>query len=310
MKDKLWDVYIYGDINIDLVLPRKEVIPPPGEEWDVERMDTFIGGGAALFLLGIGKLSLKGIFEGAVGEDLYGRWIISQLEAYGIDTHLLAIHPYLKTGISISFTDQKNRSFLTNRGTNGEIDLKKMDIVAASQAKFVHMTGYNGRKNHQDYLEALQKLKEQTDTQISFDLGWDESGEWYEGIFELLPYIDVLFMNEEEAIHYSRKQTVQEAAALFGSQAKVVALKLGKKGSLAYCHGKLFEAKGFLVEAVDTTGAGDSFNAGFIYGMLKTGDVSQSLRIGNACGALSVTAYGGNTNFPTEAELYRFLESH
>lgn len=310
MKDKLWDVYIYGDINIDLVLPRVATIPPQGEEWDVEKMDTFIGGGAALFLLGIGKLSLKGIFDGSVGDDLYGHWIISQLEAYGIDTRLLKVHQSLKTGISISFTDQKNRSFLTYRGTNGDIDLSKMNFDAARQAKLVHITGYHGRQNHQTYLKTLQALKKETDTKISFDLGWDESGEWYEGIVELLPYIDVLFMNEEEALHYSRKQNPKEAAAYFGRLAKVVALKLGKAGSLAYENGQYFEAKGFEVEAVDTTGAGDSFNAGFIYGIIKTKDISQSLRIANACGALSVTAYGGNTHFPTEDALHRFLESH
>ena len=140
-------------------------------------------------------------------------------------------------------------------------------------------------------------------------MGWDSTGEWKKEIYELFPYIDVLFMNETEAIHYGRKETAKEAGSDFAQYCPVVALKLGKEGSIAFADGKMYQKSRYKVEAVDTTGAGDSFNAGFIYGYLSGKTVEECLSCGNACGALSVTALGGNTGFPKEEQLWEFIRS-
>ena len=86
-------------------------------------------------------------------------------------------------------------------------------------------------------------------------------------------------------------------------------IKLGKKGSLAVKDGVTYEAPAFSVKAVDTTGAGDSFNAGFIYGYLRQMDIRACLECGNGCGALNVTALGGNTGFPDEETLHTFIKA-
>lgn len=115
-------------------------------------------------------------------------------------------------------------------------------------------------------------------------------------------------MNETEAIHYSRKISAKEAIVDFSKYCKLVVAKLGKNGSIAISDGKEYEASSYHVTAVDTTGAGDSFNAGFIYGFLKGKTVMECLKYGNGCGALSVTELGGNTGFPTEEELSEFIK--
>ncbi len=308
MKHKKWDVFIYGDVNIDIVIPGVEKFPEPGQEDITDTMDTFVGGGAALFTLGVGKLGLKAVFQGSVGKDCYGKFIMEEFQKNNVDQSLLSISDKNKTGISLSFTNEKDRSFLTYRGTNAEINISEIDLTKVKQARHIHITGYEGRANHREYIKLLTEVKKLEDVTVSFDIGWDASGEWYKGIYELFPFIDVLFMNETEATHYSRQENVREAIKDFAACTKVAVAKLGRKGSIAFHGGEFFQAAPYQVKAVDTTGAGDSFNAGFLYGYLKGKSLGECLSIGNACGALSVTACGGNTAFPSEDKLYEFMK--
>jgi ribokinase len=307
MADKKWDAFIYGDVNVDIVIPGVEHLPLPGQEDVVDIMNTYVGGGAVLFALGLGKLGLKPVFQGSIGDDCYGKFILEEFNKTNTDNSLLAVSKTNKTGISISFTNEKDRSFLTYRGTNSEIDLDAVSLTEVQKARHIHVTGYAGSSNHEKYLKLFKRVKEMKGTTISLDVGWDETEEWYEGIYELFPYIDVLFMNETEAIHYSRKNSAEEAAADISKHCNIAAIKLGKKGAMACRSGQFYKANSYKVTAVDTTGAGDSFNAGFIYGFLKDKDMQECLKYGNGCGALSVTQFGGNTGFPTEAELLKFI---
>lgn len=304
---KKWDVYVYGDVNIDLVVPGVSSLPKPGQEGEVPVMDTYVGGGAALFALGIGKLGLHPVFQGEVGDDCYGELIRKEFAAKNIDDSLLETSRTEKTGISISFTNEKDRSFLTYRGTNAGISIDKVDIEGVKNASHIHMTGYEGSKNHAAYLSLLKRVKAETEATVSFDLGWDPTGEWNPQIKELFPYIDVLFVNETEAIHYGRTKTAQEAAREFAKDCDRVVIRLGSSGSFAIENGKEVFLPAYRVKAVDTTGAGDSFNAGFVYGFLTGKALEECLACGNACGALNVTAYGGNTGFPDKEGLKEFM---
>jgi sugar/nucleoside kinase (ribokinase family) len=305
---KKWDVFIFGDVNIDIVIPGVEHFPLPGQEDEVEIMDTYVGGGAALFTLGLGKLGLFPVFQGIIGDDCYGRFILDEFYQKNVDQSLLKISDKNKTGISLSFTNKKDRSFLTYRGTNAELDVEAIQFERVKQARHIHITSYLGRRNHHQHLELLKKVKEQEDITVSLDVGWDDTGEWFPGIYELFPYIDVLFMNEVEAVNYSRKPSAMEAIGDFSKYGSLVVAKLGKRGSIAVSGDEIYEGKPYSVAAVDTTGAGDAFNAGFIYGYLRGRSIEECLRYGNGCGALSVTAYGGNTAFPTEEELLGFIQ--
>ena len=307
---KKWDVYVYGDVNIDLVVPGVEALPQPGVEEDVPVMETFVGGGAALFTLGVAKLGLRPVFQGSVGRDMYGEYIRGLFREMGVDDALLADSDDRKTGISISFTTEKDRCFLTYRGTNDGLSLKHIDLERLPAARHVHVTGYAGRSNHDEYLDVLQRIHAMGDVTVSFDVGWDGTGEWYEGIFELLPMIDVLFMNETECLHYTRCETAEAGARRLAERAGMAVIKLGKKGAMAVRGDEEFFVPGYKVKAVDTTGAGDSFNAGFVYGFLQGLPMEACLKCGNGCGALSVTKLGGNTGLPVRAELEKWIRDH
>ena len=305
--EKLWDVYVYGDVNIDLVVPNVTRLPAPGSEEDVGVMETFVGGGAALFALGAAKLGLRPVFQGSVGADMYGAYIRGVFRDTGVDDALLAEDSEVRTGISISFTNASDRCFLTYRGTNAGLSLSKLDLEQLRKARHIHITGYEGATNHAEYKAVMEKIRAMGDVTVSFDVGWDMTGAWYEGIFELLPMIDVLFMNETECLHYTRCDDVEAGARRLAADAGLAVIKLGRKGSLAMRGETRCFAPSYHVEAVDTTGAGDSFNAGFVYGYLRGLSLEECLKCGNGCGALSVTALGGNTGFPTRARLEAFL---
>ena len=113
-----------------------------------------------------------------------------------------------------------------------------------------------------------------------------------------------------ELAEQNAKASAIEAAREFAKTAGMAVIKMGKKGSIAVKDGKLYQAAPYTVEVVDTTGAGDSFNAGFVYGFLRGKSMEECLRCGNGCGALSVTALGGNTGFPTEEKLETFIKSY
>lgn len=307
--EKIWDAYVYGDVNIDLVIPDVDSLPAPGQEVETEVMETFVGGGAALFTLGLGKLGLRPVFQGSVGNDCYGAFILEEVRKNNVDDSLITISETEKTGISISFTNKNDRSFLTYRGTNAGLDIMQADVEKIARAGHIHITGYEGKKNHDRYLAFLKKIKEKTDTTVSLDVGWDPTGAWSQDIYQLFPYIDVLFMNETESVHYSRMSAPREAAEEFAKKGPIAVMKLGSKGSIAVQEGRFYEAASYKVEAVDTTGAGDSFNAGFIYGFIKKKSISECLCYGNGCGALSVTALGGNSGFPSRERLEEFIES-
>ena len=306
---KKWDVFVYGDVNIDLVVPGVESLPPFGSEVDVPTMETFVGGGAALFTLGLAKLGLTPVFQGSIGKDMYGEYIRGLFRELGVDDTLLLDSDTKKTGISISFTTQKDRCFLTYRGTNEGISLKHMDPSRVPQARHVHVTGYEGLSNHAEYLDVLQKIHAMGNVTVSFDVGWDTTGVWYEGIFDLLPMIDVLFMNETECLHYTRCETIEEGARKLAEKAGMAVIKLGKKGALAVKDGEVFKAPTYKVTVKDTTGAGDSFNAGFIYGYLRGMTMDECLKRGNGCGSLSATMLGGNTGFPFREQLEEFIST-
>lgn len=187
MSEKKWDVYVYGDVNVDIIIPGVETFPAPGQEELVSSMETYVGGGAALLTLGIGKLGLRPVFQGTVGDDCYGHMIRETFERFGVDTELLVTAKGARTGISLSFTNARDRSFLTYRGTNRDISMDRVEIEKAGRARHVHVTGYEGEISHAAYARLLRRVKEETDATVSFDVGWDPTGNWSSRICELFP---------------------------------------------------------------------------------------------------------------------------
>ncbi|MBA2943114.1 carbohydrate kinase family protein [Paenibacillus sp. CGMCC 1.16610] len=303
---KKFDAVVIGDVNIDLVVVGCNQIPQPGQEIFVDNMMMHVGGGAALFTIALAKLGLHVAFDGVLGNDGYGHYIRERFAGYGIDTSMVRTSGTSRTGITIAINPELDRSFITYVGSNAELHVEELDLGQIALGRHVHVTGYRGRRNHTEFVAMAKRLKEAGAT-ISCDVGWDDTGEWYSGVFELMQHVDVFLMNETEALHYTGFERIEDSLSYMSGFSPHVVIKLGPQGAAAMKDGLQTMSPGFPVEAVDTTGAGDSFNAGYIYGFLTGLDVETCLLYGNVCGALSVGAYGGSTGTPDHEGLEAFI---
>ncbi|WP_308637581.1 carbohydrate kinase family protein [Paenibacillus silvisoli] len=302
---KAYDAVVIGDANIDLVVAGCNELPAPGQEVHVHDMTIHVGGGAALFTLALAKLGLKLAFNGVLGGDGFGQFIRDQFSRYGIDTSYIR-ESSRNTGISIAINPEKDRSFITYTGSNAELSLQELSMESVKRGRHVHLTGYQGSRNHASFMKAIQSVKALGVT-TSIDVGWDETGEWYKGIYELMREVDVFFMNEVEAQQYTGLSPMKDCIRELARHSKHIVLKLGAAGAAASVGGRTVFRSGFRVPVVDTTGAGDSFNAGYMYGFLNGQPAEQCLLYGNACGALSVSRSGGSTGAPDRVALERFI---
>jgi sugar/nucleoside kinase (ribokinase family) len=141
----------------------------------------------------------------------------------------------------------------------------------------------------------------------SFDPNSDPSQNWSDSIGEVFAYTDVLFLNGAEAMQLTRARNVTAALKALGKEVSCAVVKVGARGALAVKRGEITSASGFKVEPADTTGAGDSFAAGFVSSYLRGRPLAECLRAGNACGALSTLQAGGTAGQPSRQALKRFL---
>ncbi|AGK98480.1 carbohydrate kinase family protein [Clostridium pasteurianum] len=303
-----YDVITIGDINPDLVFAGIEKLPGAGEEKQVDNMFLKLGGGAALCAAGLAKLGMNISFNSVVGNDLYGKFLISEMNKLNIDTSHINVLKENSTGITVALTNSKNRTFITYKGSNGKLDFNKINGNYLKQAKHVHLTGYC-KETHDSFIKIVKMAKENNLT-ASLDVGWDDTGEWDSRIFNIISLVDIFLPNETEALHYCRCSKVEDALDKLTYYGNLVVIKLGSSGSIAKVNNKLYRKQAYKVDTVDTTGAGDSFNAGFIYSYLNNYGIEQCLSIANACGALSTTGFGGNTSFPNIEKVMDFIKKN
>ncbi len=299
-------ILVYGDANLDIFVSGKREIPAPGTEEYVAEMPLTVGGGAALVAMGLGKLNAEVSYAGVLSTDMIGQMITESMKKVGVDLSKVVYDKSVGSGISISFTSDKDRSFISYAGSIAENDIGLLTKIDLSDIGHVHITGYDA-KNHDKILSVLKYLKETAGVTVSYDVAFDETGLWNKKIVELMEYVDVFFMNEVEAMGYSGKNTIDDASKYFSNYGNMV-IKAGKSGAYYVKRGEkpVFQ-KANEVKTVDTTGAGDSFNAGFLWGYVNKLDDDMCLKCGNYCGGRCVTAKGGNTAFPLLEELKKAL---
>lgn len=300
-----FDVLVPSGANVDIVVPSCSAIPLPGREERVGPISIHVGGGGAISAVGLAQLGLKPAVWGIVGNDTLGRFVEEELVESGVAAFLERSGTE-STGVSLAFNPETDRSFITWDGSCTDFQMDRIPLELVKASRHVHFTGYRGRSNHRALAAAIATAKRSNCT-ISLDTGWDDSGEWYEGFFELADAVDVVFCNGPEAQQFTRSHDVEEALGRLLRLSSTCAVKLGAEGSLALREGEIYRCPAFTVKVVDTTGAGDSFNAGFLYGFLYDLELEDCLVLGNACGAISVTKAGGATASPNREELEAFL---
>ena len=298
------EILVAGELNVDLILTGLEDMPVLGREILAGGMALSMGGSAPNTACACASLGLRTAFFGKVGQDAYGEVALERLRHYRVNTELLIQGPALKTGITVSLSTAGDRAMVTWFGDsiNGfaaeEVDLAKLP------ARHLHVGSYSLQDKLWPGLQRLFERARALNMTTSLDPGWDDTGRWGLRLHDLLRHTDYFFPNEQEAAAITGVSDPHEAAKQLAGFGCTAVVKLGKCGALACLpDGRSAFAPGYPVSPVDTTGAGDSFNAGFLYAALHGDPIETCLRYGNACGAVCVTRVGGVTRCPTLEEV-------
>ena len=297
-----FDLLVLGDANPDVIVSGGDVQPAFGQ---VERLvgdiRLAVGGSGAIAACGAARLGLRVAFAGVVGADRFGSYLRDELTAHGVDDRGLVTEPLRPTGATVVLSRTDDRAILTAPGTVADLraDLIASELVAG--VRHVHVASYFLQRALAPGLPGLLGAVRSRGGSTSLDPNWDPSGAWNGSLRTLLPHVDVLFVNRAEALALTGAADVRHAAAdLRGAGPRCVVVKLGPDGVFALAAGgEATTATAFTVDAVDATGAGDSFDAGFLHAYLAGRPLGACVELGNACGALSTRALGGTAGQPT-----------
>jgi sugar/nucleoside kinase (ribokinase family) len=287
------DLLILGDANPDLVLTGN-VEPAFGQaERLVDGAHLTVGGSGAIVACGAARLGLRVAFCGVVGDDLFGRFMRDELDRRDVDVRGLVVEPNRSTGLTVVLARPDDRAILTHEGTVGDLRAELIDPELLASAAHVHVASYFLQRRLAPDLPALFERVRAGGATTSVDPNWDPTERWDGRLRALLSHTDVFLPNSTEATHIAETASVDDAVFTLAALAGLVVVKAGPDGAVAARGDQLVRAQAPPVDTVDATGAGDSFDAGFLVSWLAGDPLERALAIANACGGLSTRALGG-----------------
>ena len=303
------DLLVLGDANPDLVLHGGDVVPAFGQaEHLVDEASLTIGGSGVILACGAAKLGLRVAICTVVGDDVFGRFVRDGLVDAGVDNVGIAIDETTPTGVTVVLSGPDDRAILTAPGTIAGLRSELIDPALLERARHVHVSSYFLQTALAPALPGIFDTVHRSGATTSVDPNWDPSGAWDGGLLDLLHKTDVFLPNAIEATRLARTSQLEEAIRILGARAGMVVVKDGDRGAIAGGSGQMHRVAGVAADAVDTTGAGDSFDAGFLTAWLGGEPLERALAIANMCGALSTRTLGGTGAQPTMAEVTAMLE--
>ena len=297
------DVLVLGDANPDLVLRGGEVTPAFGQvEHLVEEGTLTVGGSGAIMACAAAKLGLRAGFAGVLGHDPFGRFMQEQLEARGVDTRGVRLDPERPTGVTVVLSRGDDRALITAPGTVGDLTGSMVDRDLLTEARHLHISSYYLQGALRPDLPVLFDDAHRAGTSTSIDPNWDPEERWDGELLNLLSATDLFLPNSVEARAITGIDDIDVAAESLAARGGLVAIKFGDGGGMVTRGEDAIRVPGIQVAVVDTTGAGDTFDAGFLAGYLDGWAPERCLALANVCGGLSTRASGGVAAQPTMEE--------
>jgi sugar/nucleoside kinase (ribokinase family) len=302
-----YDVTVIGEIYQDHVFSGFSAWPSPGEEIFTDQYEWELGGGAVTTACALGRLARKVQLIGVAGESDIAR-MEARLSDFAINTEGIS-RSKTRSGVTISISTQQDRSFFTYRGANTELvdrlihDDELRTRIADS--RHVHLAFPLTISLAEKLLPIITANGATTSLDVGHHVGWLRD----EASIGVLKAIDYTMPNEKEASMLSGDPD------LYLSQCrdlglKIAIVKLGRKGAAMLYNKVEFRVSSPSVHVIDTTGAGDAFNAGFIDALLDDAPPQQILERACICGAMSTRAAGALSALPDKEEIHTALEEY
>jgi sugar/nucleoside kinase (ribokinase family) len=294
------DLLVVGDVNPDVVLsgvPR--TIAYAQVEQLVDTGTLTVGGSAAILACGAARLGLRTALVGIVGDDAGGRFMLEQLAARGVDTSDCVTQSELATALTVHLVRDDDRAMLTFPGAIPALDAAVVGDELLRSVRHLHVSSFFLQPLLAGGLRGLFERAHAAGATTSLDTNWDPLDRW-EGLAEVLPGTDVLLPNSEEALAVAQAldpaepaRQLDDAVAALAAHGPLPVVKCGADGAILCADGRLVSAAAVTAGIADSVGAGDSFDAGFLAGLLNGYPLERSLRLAAACGALSLRGAGG-----------------
>jgi sugar/nucleoside kinase (ribokinase family) len=296
------DVLVIGDLNVDVILRGRDLTPTFGQvEKLIDDVTLTLGSSAGIFASQAARLGLRTTIVGAVGGDLFGDYALKALAERGVDIRACVRMPSLKTGASVILVPSGgSRAILTYSGSIGALHAGHINRALLAAARHLHLASYFLLDGLRPDLPHLLGDTRRAGATISFDTNWDPTERWQ--VEEILPLCDLLLPNEAELLAIAGESDVQTAVARLSRRDNLIAVKQGARGASAWRAGEGVYCDALAVDVVDTTGAGDSFDAGFVFGYLQGWSLVETLRLACSCGGLSTRGMGGTATQPSLQE--------
>jgi len=303
-KNKLFDVVGFGTNAVDFLI-RVPAYPPYTSKIELSDYVQAAGGEIATTMVGLRRLGLKTAYVGRFGDDREGDFGLRTLRDEAVDIRFAEQIAGAKTQIAFIVIDERNgeRTVIWHRDKMLAYEEKDAPVEASALGKILHFTPHDARA-----CERMARKARAENTVVSID-----ADNVFDGINELLPQVDILVSSidfpEKLVGIKDQKKSLNEIKARFGC--RIVGMTLGEKGSLILCENNFIETAGYAVPngCQDTTGAGDAFRVGLLYGLIKGESIETSAQMANAVAALKCRSLGARTALPNIKELDEMIKN-
>ena len=296
-----FDVIGFGALNVDKYYHVNK-IARAGEESFIVRINEMPGGSAANTIVGLARLGAKTGFIGKVAKDHEGDLLLHDFRNEDVNVDGIIIAEEGHSGMVEAFVDKKGeRALYVHPSVNDTLTFEDIDLKYAGQTEFLHLTSMDNKP-----FQAQKRLVKELNVKISFD-----PGEIYakKGLTQLRPIIkqsSVVMPSENELRMLAGRDFKKGTATLLKEGANIVAVKLGKKGCYVTNGNESHLIPPFKTKVVDTTGAGDAFCAGFLFGLIKNKDLYECGRLGNFVASKCIARVGARTGLPRASDMTGF----
>jgi ribokinase len=294
------DVVGFGALNLDKLF-KVNMIAKKEEEGAVLEFKESAGGSAANTVVGLARLQLETGFIGKVASDREGNFLLDEFRKEGVDIHGISVMEKGRSGTVMGFIDLKgDRALYVDPGVNDHIEFKDINLDYVSDTRFLHLSSFVGEKAFKAQKQLIEQL---SSVKISFDPGAIYARKGLAALKPIIKKSYVMFPNGIEVKQLTGQDYREGARTLTELGVDIVAVKLGKRGCYVTDGKESHLIEPYKLEVLDTTGAGDAFCAGFLYGLIKRKDLYECGKLGNFVASRCISKMGARTGLPKLAEL-------